>query len=405
MPKAPYIPPHHNAPNLTALKNFYTQDHPPQYVEPAIIPAQSSLVPNFNIMGRSDYTAIKSIHHISSLNIGESSKQNISSEHKGKPQRPPASAQLLINSIDRYASSYTPISQYAPFILDASFNLINNNASASNFVYNLQRPLLNGYFTRIGITQFQLNWNVPTITSGVNDLILLDISGSPSIFPVQLVQGFYDGFSLANMLQTRILADISGVVPAFTMSYNQQRGSLQYSTGNNAIFMRFGLRAAGDISPIYKAYNTLGLTASNFNTYVNAGFTSTVKFVYTSYIDVISNKLSQYMKVKDSETSWKPDTNVLCRIYTTPPNWIASSDISGNAYGSRPFKLVWDPNTPKMMMWNPNETIFDFDINVVDEFGDLVPWSNGGVLTTNNFKVATAGANFEFQMTLLASET
>jgi hypothetical protein len=75
--------------------------------------------------------------------------------------------------------------------------------------------------------------------------------------------------------------------------------------------------------------------------------------------------------------------------------------------GSRPFILNYTPQTPKHMKWSPDQTIVDFDIRVVDEFGDLVPWDLTIPLQTNNVgpQIQISPQFFEFQLTVLCSET
>ena len=143
-------------------------------------------------------------------------------------------------------------------------------------------------------------------------------------------------------------------------------------------------------STIY--YGTDPVTFSTLSTVnVTQTFGEKYRSPYTDYIDIISDKLSQYMKVRDGETTQVPETDILCRVFLTPPNSASTPDISGNQLGTRPFKMTWDPNTTKFFRWTPNEAIYDFDIQVKDMYGDLVPWSGKWP--------------FEFHMNMLASET
>ena len=117
------------------------------------------------------------------------------------------------------------------------------------------------------------------------------------------------------------------------------------------------------------------------------------------------------MRVKDSETSWAPDTSVITRIYLTnqgtitAPTLTATGSTTGGvaavgatttfdtyAVGSRSFILNYTPTTPKHIRWDPAQALIDFDIRVVDEFGDQLPW---------NIEEEV----FEFQLTVLCSET
>jgi hypothetical protein len=164
---------------------------------------------------------------------------------------------------------------------------------------------------------------------------------------------------------------------------------------------------------MYKFYNMLGITNINIGTGEQAiSLTTTPSFptlIYTSYIDIISNKLSQFMRVKDSETSWSPDTSVITRIYLTNQGTITAPTLTqtgtttfdAKAVGSRAFILNYTPQTVKHIKWDPGQSIIDFDIRVVDEFGDVVPWYAIRTSWDNTYFVEF----FEFQLTVLASET
>lgn len=300
------------------------------------------------------------------------------------PARPPASAQLSINSIDRYASAQYPVAQYFPLLATTA-----NQPTASDFRVSLQRPLLTGYFTRLAVSQVQLNWNLYTIIEGVNDtLVITDVSNAET-FEVGLVAGFYNFYSLAAQIQTQVIAQATTPMPAFTCTFNPVTQSFTFATNEAGRTIR--LVSTGQPSNVLKLNVMLGISRVNETLPLATQITGVARLNYTTYIDIISSKLTQYMRVKDSETSFQPDTSVLCRVYLTPPNQRIVTDPSGNNIGSGPFTLVWDPNTPKHIKWEPNQYIYDFDIKVVDEFGDVLPWS--------------AKRNFEFQMTLLASET
>ena len=300
-------------------------------------------------------------------------------EHPGQPQRPPASAQLSINSIDRYSNSVTPVAQYA---LSQQAGAGNN--TAANFQISLQRPLLSGYFTRLAVSQVQLAWSVPTIVTGVNDqLTIFDVSNATTT-TITVTQGFYTLPTLAAAIQNAFQT----VFGAGTVVPSPTTYGLTFATNGGG---QFRFVSQNQPARVLNLYNMLGIVYINTSLSLSTQITGPTRLIYTSYIDIISTKLTQYMRVKDSETSQQPDTSVLCRVYMCPPNQRVAIDASGNLPGSAPFTLVWDPNTPKHVKWEPNQYIYDFDIQVKDEFGSLVPW--------------TAKGPFEFQMTLLASET
>lgn len=313
-------------------------------------------------------------------------------EHPGVPQRPPASAQLSINSIDRYASAQNPVAQYALFE-----NANAQNTPASDFIITVQRPLLSGYFTRLAVSQVQLDWKVQTVTQGYNDQFQFKDMSNNNIYLVNITPGYYNVYELAAAIETAVQG-VGAPWNAFTCVFSDQLQALIMASNVAGLTFRLisnALIPGPQVFPVNTRLNNffdmIGVV------YLNAAFSLTThtlgncRTIPTRYIDICSRKLTQYMRVKDSETSFNPDTAVLCRVYMTPPNQRTLIDASGNLPGSFPFTLVWDPNTPKHIKWEPNQFIYDFDIQVKDEFGGLVPWS--------------AKKPFEFQMTLLASET
>jgi hypothetical protein len=75
-----------------------------------------------------------------------------------------------------------------------------------------------------------------------------------------------------------------------------------------------------------------------------------------------------------------------------PPNQRLASDISGNpSPGSSPCDIVVDYNTPKHIRWSNDETVYELDFRLFDQFGQPLYW------TPQN---AT-----EFCLTMVASET
>jgi hypothetical protein len=62
-----------------------------------------------------------------------------------------------------------------------------------------------------------------------------------------------------------------------------------------------------------------------------------------------------------------------------------------SALGSAPFIMTADLNSPKVIRWTPDVTVTQIDIQVKDQYGDLLPGYDKGF-------------NTEFQMTLLCVE-
>ena len=347
-------------------------------------------------------------------------------EKKATPIRNPASAFFNINSIDRYASAQNPISQFALVTQTAA---ILNSIPASNYQMSLQRNLLTGYFHRLTVTDVNLQWNIPTINSQnyIFNMTTINGQGIATTQNVVLSQDFYTFTELAVQLQIAIRAAFSALTTLTVVWEDSKNGSgyrfVINTNVSSTIFFNTtlsettGILAGQSIGEatraMLKLYNMIGVTTINVGqAETNSALYLTPTFptlIYTSYVDIISNKLSQFMRVKDSETAWAPDTSVITRVYltnqgsTTAPtvNQTGTTTFETFAIGTRAFILNYTPATPKNINWSPGQSIIDFDIRVVDEFGDIVPWNVARTTSAGSYFVEF----FEFQLTVLASET
>jgi len=381
-------------------------------------------------------------------------------ERRAQPIRNPASAFFNINSIDRYASAQYPTAQFAT-ILSTPPRLAANPASSYNM--NLGRNLMSGYFHRLTVTEANIQFNIPTIN--LQNYIFafsvfnktLATSGS---FVVRLPFGYYTFQELASKMQEQIKAVVTGTsyaIDLLTVTWSDGGGDTgagftfiagtssgeqnqlitfltyfpsSYTGVPSSQFPKEAAIQPGTIlnqaqRAMYKFYLMIGVNCSILDNFTDT-FTTAPSYptlIYTSYVDIISNKLSQFMRVKDSETSWSPDTSVITRIYLTNQGTITAptvqyTDLSGNApnqkikfqefaVGSRPFILNYTATTPKHIKWSPDQAVVDFDIRVVDEFGDVLPWNLAIPYTVNTDPPSLSYSQqfFEFQLTVLCSET
>ena len=376
-------------------------------------------------------------------------------ERKAQPIRSPASAFFNINSIDRYASATNPTAQFA--ILKESTNYL-ARTPASSYNMNLGRNLMSGYFHRLTVTDVNIHWNIPTINiQAYLFTFVIDAGGGHfGAVVIRVPYGYYTYEELAAIMQALIIRAVSGTdiaVPNLTVNWTDGGGGTgagftfnsndeDISIGFTTVFpggytgtprpafpkegsIQTGTSLDQALRAIYKFYLMIGANTTNINN-LQEVFTTAPSYptlIYTSYVDVISNKLSQFMRVKDSETSWSPDTSVITRIYLTNQGTITAPTFVYNAanttapplfafsefaVGSRPFILNYTPTTPKNIKWSPDQAVVDFDIRVVDEFGDQVPWDLAipyPIGIPPNIITSYSQQFFEFQLTVLCSET
>jgi hypothetical protein len=300
-------------------------------------------------------------------------------EHPGVPSRPPASAHLMVSSTDRYAT-----------FNDRLFNPTTASVWSFNKAYNL----LYGYFTRLAITQIQLQYMLPVIVPGVNDILEVDVAdedGGVYSFQITIPAGYYNGADLASAIQTLVRAEGTYEFnSAFTCTFNDGYFGFSVATGYILTLTNDVTNTTTVANNINKLHITMGLVGPTALGPANSLFSASfAPLSYTRWIDICSSRLTQFQRVKDATTLPQGlNSDVIARIYLTAPN-VKESMLSQPFTG--PFNICIDYNTPKHIKWTENQAVNNFDIQVRDEFGELLYWDQDYPT--------------EYQLTLLASET
>jgi len=280
---------------------------------------------------------------------------------QGQTQRPPASALLLIDSLDRYKYG-TP-----------GFGL-NGGTTSSQWTTQLQQYVLSGYFTRLALTQIFFQWNLPTIIQGYNDSFDIDVSGTPYV--ITLDEGFYTPNGLAQEIEDQLDAatPLTWTVTYSGGVFNISNPSDDWYPVNPAWVNPGGVVPADELVSV-RALTTLGLQniePTDADTLLLGGVPTMLP---TRFIDILSSYLTKFQTVKDSSTTQvSPFISQIARIYPVAPNTRVNLDEDGGPTYV-PFQICIDYNTPKHINWNFQEAISNFDIQLRDEFGELVPWS------------------------------
>ena len=288
-----------------------------------------------------------------------------------------------------------------------------------------------GYMTRIAISQTQVEYRVPTVVPSNNvwpefandptaplvagnDVFAIDVSGATlaAQHRVRIPYGYYSPIELAAMLQAsmRDYAGLETMTVSYSEAYVPPAGANPYTGyggGNSYIFetdqgnyyrfptapelkVRFG-EETNQLVSVLKTYRLLGIEQNGAIAHPLANFyqTQSPSFLYTSFIDIVSNNLTKFQKVKDSDTSVYGRVALIQRFYlSNVGNPQATSALY--ALGSQPFITTSDLNTPKVIRWNKDETVYNLDFELYDQYGDPLFW-------TPNYAT-------EFQMTLMCQE-
>lgn len=151
------------------------------------------------------------------------------------------------------------------------------------------------------------------------------------------------------------------------------------------------------IENMLRTYKTLGINVNMTEEAQPGGYPLNVKvsgtpnFLYTPYIDIQSFALTQYQKIKDTDTSAAKRSAIVARIYLSGVGQalVLTPDAG---IGSAPFWLTADLNSPKVIEWSKDQNVANLDFKLFDCYGDPIFWD------------LARGYNTEFQMSLLVSE-
>ena len=269
----------------------------------------------------------------------------------------------------------------------------------NNFTISSPGALIYGYINRIAVSQIQVQYNIPTICFNRNDRLAI-FSLTTGVDLVQIPFGFYTPDELATAL-TALFAATPALVPlGLDVQYNVRRGFTFTSQANiDFAFPTPELLLGSNISQntintILKTYKVFGMNVENseiagLNTDVQISF-EYPNFMYTPYIDIYSDVLTNYQTVKDTNTSVEKPKGLVARIYLSGvgnPQYTTET----TALGSTPFIMTADLNTPKIIQWSPDVAVPSIDFQLRDCYGDLIPGDLERYPT-------------EFQMTLLCIE-
>jgi hypothetical protein len=264
---------------------------------------------------------------------------------KATPIRQPSTANLMIDSLDRVTANFP---------------------SAGDFQITKKQSLMNGFFTRIGMTEIVMNWGVPNIVTGVNDTISVTLTGTGAgTYTATLNQGQY---TVANVLGEicSILNLQVGIAGVFNFTATNTNGAVTIQAEVIAAPNTFkglnwnagALQAQLGIIPGVSNHPTDVPPSANIQLY--------------RYVDFVSNELTYAQDLKDSSTNTVP-RDVIVRWYfsfDSPPiqDTLGFPILPG--YQSLQLRRLYNP--PKQIKWEPNLPIGNLSFQVYDPNGVIV---------------------------------
>ena len=324
--------------------------------------------------------------------------------------RQPATTEIHIDSLDRYQPKQLQTTTYFQNFPNsqnvakvAGPILLAGAQSGTRTIIQPGRVIGYGYYSRIALTQMFLNWEVPTVVAGANDLIRVSYGLAPgtvsATVTVAIPSGYYTAASMATQLQTSIRA-INVLLGAATVTAPSATfPGFQFAAGGST-YMSFVFGGTGTTEQqqlaIGRMAKMLGLSRSTFGYTPDpnvAGQPTTAPvqwaaanggapdLIYTDYVDIVSQALTNYKDAKDDNSSLASPGAVIGRIWLTETTPITAPAANAqpnepNNIGSGPFTMVKTWTSPNWCQWSPNQALNTIDITLLDMFGIPIPWNS-----------------------------
>ena len=365
--------------------------------------------------------------------------------------RPSSTAILAIDSKDRFGSNGWPgfraSQQWDPTYGESGGPIVTGaNASPYDFTITSNAAIMNGYFTRLGITEVSFDWGVPNINVKTNRIYVGWSNYTTTASGIQeILLNYGEGIfmtpaEIAASLKAEIRASQTNL-SSFTMTYgvsNQNSSGLPqfgYSSGTSNVGVYFlpldydnTQFNAFQYYPYPKQtkqlFDLLGFTDNNKTLIPPATLPSDLAQIQygtftfcqaTKYVDIVCSQLVYNQALKDTMTTVN-NRDILCRLYLGDANGFDAKalkcyDINFCPPGCRPTTIYRQFSTPKMINWNSAGKAYQpvpgvLRFQVFDDAGAILTEMCGEFLDaagTNNLK--NTNVNFlDWSTTLLVSE-
>lgn len=331
-----------------------------------------------------------------------------------------------------------PASQY--FVLDSKnrfFTATPNQAIQqpwNNFRLQKAESLMQSFATRLTVSEIRFPWFIPNITNLNNTIYIIGKKVGDTVLSQEAISFTSDYYN-----PDEIMNEINLKITALNPQFQNPPEFSALTTGQTRIEV-----ASDDINtPIYVSWtpvNNLAIANNSSETLYNfltvpslaktlgLNFTQATfdpanpirnrvegdpsEYLYTSYIDIVSNKLNQYTTNLDGSSDITSN-RLLVRLYLSDEISIFNNYDNQNIYA--PFLIHRQFKNPKEVMWNKESVVDWLDISVRDEYGNLIElpecYNQSQTRGTNPnpeykyfYTNKIEGSYPDFQITILASE-
>ena len=292
--------------------------------------------------------------------------------------RPASTSLLTIDSEDRYNGDYT-VSRNAR-------EGTGPNTSPYDFTINKQESLMNGFFTRLAVTEVVMNWAVPNINVKSSSINVLgyDSLSLPVSYQIDIPLGFYTPKALAAALQAAIRSGGGGNFNGALVTYGANgfpvfgyAKGVSVTTSLWFVPMTYNTPAYPYPVTTKQLFDVLGFTDNNQIPASSNIFGTTSFAQWCRYVDIVSPQMTYNQPLKDTMTQ-PVARDSLCRLYLDQITGAFNQNIAkvdGDAFtptGSTPFVIYHNFTHPKQINWTPNQPVGQLTFQVYDDTGALL---------------------------------
>ena len=319
-------------------------------------------------------------------------------QDKAVTVRPSSTAVLAIDSADRYSS------------LQQSFDTRTN---PYDFQITRNQAILNGFFTRIALTEFVFPYYIPNVNCYTNQLYYKINGGATQSITVPI--GFYTPDQLAAQVETLLQA---GGLPSATVVYNPPNTtaaptyapccfSIETGTADTVQFLRGNTTSLPNSMTSTRRFQLFDMMALNDDDATDI-IGGTTRCRYIEYIDVVCSQLTYNQDLKDASSD-PTVRDVLARIYLETENdqiapvWDGTGAIvpaTVTVPGTYPVTIYRQFKTPKQILWNKAQPLGNLRFQLYDNRGQPLDAALNAIPDIN----ASNGQMPDWRMTLLVSE-
>lgn len=290
------------------------------------------------------------------------------SSDKTVTMRTPSIANLMVDSFDRDIVAY-PL--------------------ANDFLISKRQSIMNGFFTRVGVTEVVMEWDTPNVRTDFNGLVTYEIGGNTGDFGFLMSPGFYTVFEVLEALVDNLNATQATTGVTWTIARLVGAGAALTATNTTASVLSFTVVGTLPLQLYGNGFiGVLGPTGTSSPSKTFEIIPSTADIRPARYVDIVCSQLTNNQDVKDASTA-ENVRDVLCRWYFDYDNQSPVDDYGFPILmGYTPFCLRRIYNPPKQIQWKSNIPVGQMSFQLYRNDGELQPVND----TTN------------FLMTLQASE-